>query len=323
VIGTGTAARRLARQLLEEPKHGFQPVAMLDPTSDVDGSTGELPVFNSVAAASSANALACVMAMPEATRETIGGLLDDVLTRFNRVVIAQDLLEAQSLGVTALSFGDSLAFDVRRTLSSRIARTFKRAFDLACITLAAPVWVPVVLVTALLTWLEDRHSPFYRQERVGAGGRVFRVWKLRTMVPNAEAALRAHLERDAAARAEWERNFKLKRDPRITKFGRFFRKVSLDELPQLFNVVVGEMSLVGPRPLPAYHHDALPARAAELRTRSLPGLTGMWQVEGRSDTDLQGMAVLDTRYIRNWSFWLDLVILARTVMVVLRGKGAY
>jgi lipopolysaccharide/colanic/teichoic acid biosynthesis glycosyltransferase len=99
--------------------------------------------------------------------------------------------------------------------------------------------------------------------------------------------------------------------------------VSLDELPQLFNVVVGEMSLVGPRPLPTYHHEALPARAAELRTRSLPGLTGLWQVEGRSDTDLQGMAVLDTRYIRNWSFWLDLVILARTVVVVVRGKGAY
>ncbi|HEX2864415.1 MAG TPA: sugar transferase, partial [Deinococcales bacterium] len=242
------------------------------------------------------------------------------------VVIAPDAewsIRVVDLGASSVNLGAGLALDVTRTLASTGQFLLKRAFDVTCVLVALPVWAPVVGLCALLTWLDDRHAPFYRQERIGRGGRPLQVLKLRTMVPNAEAALRAHLEADPAARAEWEKHFKLTKDPRITRYGQVFRKLSLDELPQLVNVLGGSMSLVGPRPLPSYHHEALPPSIALLRTKALPGMTGLWQVEGRSDTDLHGMATLDMAYVRNWSVWEDLVILARTVLVVLKGKGAY
>ena len=122
---------------------------------------------------------------------------------------------------------------------------------------------------------------------------------------------------------EWNRNFKLKKDPRVTRMGGFLRKTSLDELPQLFNVLKGEMSLVGPRPLPRYHQDKMPENIRALRERVRPGITGLWQVSGRSDAGPAGMERWDTYYVRNWSLWLDIVILVRTVRVVIGGHGAY
>jgi lipopolysaccharide/colanic/teichoic acid biosynthesis glycosyltransferase len=143
------------------------------------------------------------------------------------------------------------------------------------------------------------------------------------MVPNAEQKLKALLATDSALREEWEQNFKLKKDPRITKIGVFLRKTSLDELPQLINVLKGEMALVGPRPLPEYHLEQLPGNVQEIRARMRPGMTGLWQVSGRSDTGNLGMSKWDPYYVRNWSIWLDAVILVRTVRVVLFGSGAY
>jgi lipopolysaccharide/colanic/teichoic acid biosynthesis glycosyltransferase len=143
------------------------------------------------------------------------------------------------------------------------------------------------------------------------------------MVPDADAALARALASDPVLRAEWNAHFKLERDPRITRVGAFLRKTSLDELPQLLNVLRGEMSLVGPRPLPRYHHDELEGRVAALRESVRPGITGLWQVSGRSDTGTLGMERWDPYYVRNWSLWLDLVILVRTVRVVLQRSGAY
>ncbi|MEM6338258.1 MAG: sugar transferase, partial [Bacteroidota bacterium] len=147
--------------------------------------------------------------------------------------------------------------------------------------------------------------------------------KFRTMVKDAEAVLKRRLDEDPALRREWETTFKLRKDPRITRVGRLLRRFSLDELPQLINVLRGEMSLVGPRPLPAYHHEELTDRVRTLRERIRPGLTGLWQVSGRSDSGNEGLERWDAYYVRNWSLWLDIVILTRTVRAVLGGKGAY
>jgi exopolysaccharide production protein ExoY len=193
----------------------------------------------------------------------------------------------------------------------------KRALDLVALLLALPVVLPVVALLALFVAL-DGGRPFYFQDRLGRGGRVFRIVKLRTMVADAEARLAAHLAADPAAAAEWAATQKLRQDPRITRFGRILRKASLDELPQLWNVLTGDMSLVGPRPMMVCQRDLYPGRAYfALR----PGLTGPWQVSDRNSCSFADRARFDEAYARELSLAGDLGLLARTVSVVLRGTG--
>lgn len=196
----------------------------------------------------------------------------------------------------------------------------KRGFDLCCAGIAVLLLLPVYLVIAVWIKIDSPGPIFFRQTRVGLHGRKFKVWKFRTMVANA-AQLQAALE----AQNEMKDGvlFKMKHDPRITRIGRFLRHYSLDELPQLFNVLQGEMSLVGPRPLPVRDVEKF-KEGHFIRQEVLPGITGLWQVSGRSDIDNFDDAVqLDITYITNWSIWLDLKIILQTVKVVLRGSGAY
>jgi lipopolysaccharide/colanic/teichoic acid biosynthesis glycosyltransferase len=206
---------------------------------------------------------------------------------------------------------------------SPVNRRLKRAMDLLLAGTAGVLTLP--LLAAAVIWIK-RVSPgsaFYEQERGGEAGRTIRVHKLRTMHPDADALLDKHLDRNPEARREWARYFKLRNDPRLLPgIGPLLRSTSLDELPQLWNVIKGEMSLVGPRPFPHYHLDQFTTEFRSLRTRVLPGLTGLWQVSARSDGDLEVQQSLDTYYIRNWSLWLDLHILARTVRAVLLRQGA-
>ena len=193
----------------------------------------------------------------------------------------------------------------------------KRAFDVAVVILSAPVVLPLVALLAALVWL-DGGRPFYCQTRLGYGGRAFRMWKLRSMVPDAEARLADHLARDPEARAEWDRDQKLACDPRITRLGGVLRKLSLDELPQLWNVLRGEMSLVGPRPMMPCQREIYPGRAY---WRLRPGLTGLWQVTARNDSSFAARAEFDRSYDAALSLASDLAILAATIGVVLRATG--
>ncbi len=194
---------------------------------------------------------------------------------------------------------------------------FKRVFDTLAILLSLPVVLPVILLLAVLAMC-DGGAPFYRQLRVGRGGRFYTMWKLRTMVPDADGKLEAHLAADPVARSEWDSSQKLKADPRITRIGRFLRKSSLDELPQLWNVLRGDMSLVGPRPMLP---EQIPLYSGEAYYTLRPGITGFWQVSERNDSCFADRAQHDTRYDRLLSLSTDLRLLIATIRVVVRGTG--
>ncbi|AOJ26908.1 sugar transferase [Burkholderia seminalis] len=203
----------------------------------------------------------------------------------------------------------------------RVKRLVKRGFDLVCASLLLLMLAPVLLGIA---WIvrRDGGPAIFGHERVGRDGRRFKCLKFRSMVTNADAVLKALLERDADARAEWDREFKLKNDVRITPIGRLLRKTSLDELPQLLNVLKGDMSLVGPRPIVEAE---LERYGTDVRyyLMAKPGMTGLWQVSGRNDTDYSTRVSLDVSYVREWSLRRDIGILLRTINVVVRGSGAY
>lgn len=193
----------------------------------------------------------------------------------------------------------------------------KRLFDITLVLVTLPFTLPLVGVLALFI-LAESGSPFFLQSRLGRNGKVFKIWKLRTMVPDADARLKAYLEQNDDARIEWEKTQKLKNDPRITPLGRFLRKTSLDELPQLWNVLRGHMSLVGPRPMMCNQRHIYPGSSYyKLR----PGITGPWQISDRNESEFRSRAAYDTSYDQELSLLSDLRILACTFVTVLRGTG--
>ena len=193
----------------------------------------------------------------------------------------------------------------------------KRPLDVILVVLASPVVLPLVVLLALIVLLDGR-NPFYSQQRVGREGRIFRMWKLRSMVVDADTRLQGHLDTHPEARAEWEETQKLRHDPRVTRFGRLLRKSSLDELPQLWNVLAGHMSLVGPRPM-------LPEQQALYPGSSYyglrPGLTGLWQVSERNQSTFASRAMYDDCYDRSISLRTDALVIWRTIGVVLKATG--
>lgn len=197
----------------------------------------------------------------------------------------------------------------------------KRVLDLVGVLVLGLVFAPLMLVIVMLL-KRNGGTVLYRHRRVGRGGATFECLKFRTMVPDADRVLREILERDPVLKAEWLRDHKLKEDPRVTSVGRMLRRTSLDELPQLWNVVRGEMSLVGPRPV--VREELLRyGRSVGIYLAARPGITGLWQVTGRNDTDYHRRVELDTYYVCNQNLLLDLCILLKTTGVVLGGTGAY
>lgn len=206
---------------------------------------------------------------------------------------------------------------------SKATLGLKRVFDLVLLLLVGPPGFLIVALSALLVRLKTGGSSIYRQSRVGLHGEVFDIWKIRTMLDNADEVLEQHLESNDSAREEWNQYFKLRKDPRIIPYlGSVLRRSSLDELPQLLNVLRGEMSFVGPRPLPPYHFRCLSLEFQKRRQCVPPGLTGLWQINERSDGDVSSHEKWDSRYIESFSLLTDLKILLKTPLVVIMGRGA-
>ena len=249
----------------------------------------------------------------------------DTLSRiFPHVVLIRD---GEGLPLECLrvrNLGGVLGIELTNELLRTRNRRIKRLIDLVVGIPMTILALPLVLIGGVAIKLASSGPMFFRQTRVGLGGRTFNVLKLRTMHTDAERRLEELLEHDPDARAEWERSVKLRNDPRVIPVvGHLLRRFSIDELPQLLAVLHGTMSLVGPRPCPSYHMKVFPSEFALLRCAVRPGLTGMWQVMTRSDGDLTDQMRYDTYYIRNWSLWFDIYLLARTVFAVLGGGGSW
>ena len=328
ILGAGSTARALIADLRARPAIGMKPVACLDDDMRRLGECAGVPVPGPLSLAPDlARRLGvrhAIIAMPGVEGRTLVSILERWGGSFSSVIVIPNLFGMATLWVSIREMGGVLGLEVRQNLLIPFNRWLKRGVDFGLAVLLGLAALPFLGVAALWIRLSSGGSAFYYQTRGGQHGRAIRVWKLRTMHAGAEDLLSHHLSEFPEARDEWQRYFKLKKDPRILPgIGHLLRRTSLDELPQLWNVLRGEMSLVGPRPFPEYHLERFEPEFRSLRAKVAPGLTGLWQVSARSNGDLKMQEALDTYYIRNWSPWLDLHILARTVRAVIFSEGAY
>jgi Undecaprenyl-phosphate galactose phosphotransferase WbaP len=326
ILGLGESGNLLLKTLANNPQIGLKPIAVLDddPTRyhDIDPKLISGPLSRCLEITVEHKISYGIICMPSLSRDKMLRLIDLYGACFSHILVIPNLIGMTSLGICAREIGGIVGLELTRQLLRPAARFAKRSLDLALVIAAAPFVSAIVGLFALLIKLDDGGPVLYANKRIGVGGRSFNVWKLRSMSVNGEELLARYLDENPDEAEEWKHKQKLKRDPRITRVGAVIRKASIDELPQLWNVLVGQMSLVGPRPL-LQNQIGLYGDAFSLYKQVRPGITGLWQVSGRSDLSFHERVKLDKYVIQNWSVWLDLYILARTLGVVITGKGAY
>ncbi len=319
VVAPPEGFERIAGALAANRAREFRPAALIDCGAlDADGMSQVLD------AADRQVARGIRVAFADPGLAGGAAALDRLRMIFPRVIVLREIQDLPVEGVQVRNLGGILGLEYGNNLLHRQSRWVKRALDLALgsigLILALPIMLPAILAVKVL-------SPgpgLFWHPREGRRGRTIRVPKIRTMLLDAEERMEELLRADPALREEWEASFKLRDDPRIIPVvARWLRRFSIDELPQLWSVVRGNMSLVGPRPFPSYHLEALSPQARRLRDEVRPGITGLWQVTARGEAGVEAQQSYDVYYIRNWSVWLDLYILARTAAAVISGKGAY
>ncbi|WP_456436040.1 undecaprenyl-phosphate galactose phosphotransferase WbaP [Thermovibrio ammonificans] len=301
-----------ARELLEREKFwGYKVKEALELTEAVKGE--KLPDTSVV-----------ICSIPK-NRERAEKLTALLQSRVNKVLFLPSAENLSFLHFEAypLPFRGSIVLSVENNLKNRLNRFLKRTIDIVLSALLLVLLSPFLIAIALIIKLTSKGPVFFSHERVGERGKLFKVLKFRSMYPDAQERLAKLLQNDPKAKEEWERTRKLKNDPRVTPIGRFLRKTSLDELPQLINVLKGEMSLVGPRPVTKEEIEKYYGEFAQFYYMVKPGITGLWQVSGRNNLDYAARVKLDTWYVSNWSLWLDLMILVKTIKAVLKKEGAY
>ncbi|WP_202921838.1 undecaprenyl-phosphate galactose phosphotransferase WbaP [Anatilimnocola aggregata] len=328
VIVVGGSRRGLAayRQMQRFPAMGLRPVGIVEDvispatSGEVEGYLGQFDDVSEIAKEHGVDTAVLAMSphFDDDTRRMIsrGGM------GIRHWIVMPESQGMPHLWATAGEVAGQPALAMQVGLLSPAALVTKRVCDVLIVSVGALLASPLLLFIAAAIRLGSPGPIFYSQERVGRHGRRFRAWKFRSMVPNADQVLKDLLAKDPVLRAEWEADHKLKKDPRITWIGRFIRKTSLDELPQLWNIFQGDMSLVGPRPIVQAEIEKY-GDCYEQYVAVTPGLTGLWQISGRNKTTYEQRIDFDAYYVRNWSLWLDLHILVSTVRVVLLREGAF
>jgi Undecaprenyl-phosphate galactose phosphotransferase WbaP len=326
IFGGGDALHHVLHVLRRHPEYGLKPCAVV--AEDMDDSAPALRGLTVGRGPDAAERLAAqgvtyaIIVIPSQTRADLLALIERVGQSFQHILVIPGVLGHAAVWANSRCIETILGLEVRQNLLLPVPRLCKRLTDLAVgLAFLALLALPILAVAALVR-LTSRGPGFYGQMRLGRGGRPFRMWKFRTMYAAADRLLADHLAGSPEARQEWERTHKLRDDPRVTPLGRFLRRLSLDELPQVWNVIRGDMSLVGPRPIVSAEISSY-GPAFSLYSRVHPGLTGLWQVSGRNTLPFAERIELDAFYVRNWSVWLDLYILMRTLRAVLTAEGAY
>ena len=325
IFGDGAEAREILDNLIDNPRLGYIPVAIVSEQDPNLADYRGIPVLHSLEESKKLNedlhikmAIIIPGTLPEATSQH---LILTTLSNFRYNIFIPHMNLFSTISMSIKDINGTLGFATTHNLTKWYNTAIKRVLDLFMLLCGSVIVLPVMAVIAVIIKITSPGPVFYGHERIGKNGQRIKVWKFRSMAVDADKILERILAENPEYRKEWEECHKLTNDPRVTTIGKFLRKSSLDELPQLLNILTGEMTFIGPRPVT----DAEEVKYGEnfLYVFSVkPGLSGMWQVSGRSDTDYAERVALDSYYIQNWSLWLDIWLISKTIGVVLTGKGA-
>ena len=328
LIGAGLTAEKLIKFWREDLGYRYKIVGLIDDHPISERLPQEFPILGTFDEARriirAAQVQTVIIAAPGLDKLKLQDLISEIQPHVKNISFVPDLIGTpmSSADLSILFSEKILMLNLRNNLSRPYNRAFKRIFDLTLTIVGGLMISPILLGIAIAVAIDNRGRVIFAHKRVGAAGKKFPCYKFQTMVPDAEERLKKYLAENPDAKREWDETFKLTDDPRVTKLGGWLRRKSLDELPQLWNVIRGEMSLVGPRPIVQAE---VPRYGKNIREYYMvpPGITGMWQVSGRSDTTYAERVAMDTWYVRNWSVWIDIMYLFKTVKAVIQERGAY
>ena len=328
IIGAGKTAELFVQGITSDASMGYKIVGFLEDHQVTLKSLKQYPLLGKFCQAEEIIAKTgvqnVVVAAPGMEQKHITALINRIQGHVKNLTIIPNLVDIPMSGIEAEGFFNEkiMLLRLKNNLARPLNRLIKYSFDFIGTLVGTILISPILVIIAVWIRFDSPGAIIFTHTRIGKDGKTFGCYKFRTMCIDAQERLEKLLASDPTAREEWEQDFKLKNDPRITKVGKFLRRTSLDELPQIFNVLKGEMSLVGPRPVIA---DELPRYGEYLDDYLMvrPGITGMWQVNGRSDTTYGERVRMDSWYVRNWSFWIDIMLLWRTMKSVFMCKGAY
>ncbi len=325
VIGAGKAGEHVIKSLSQHTHMGLRPVVAIDDDIERWGYIDNIPVIGGLDVIPELSKKMkidhAIIAMPGVARKRQQEIITKYSRYFTHTTIIPNLFGVSGLWVSTHDLGGILGLEVQQSLLRKTAQFQKRVFDIVLASLLMIVLSPLYLFVSLMIYLESKGTFLFRQHRMGINDSRFEMVKFRTMHHDAESKLMDILKNDDDLRAEFSIYHKLSDDPRLTKVGRFIRKYSLDELPQFWNVITGEMSLIGPRAyLPWEKHEMNGYDEIILKVK--PGISGLWQVTDRNNSTFEERNLIDVYYIRNWSMFLDLYIVARTIGVILTGRGS-
>jgi Undecaprenyl-phosphate galactose phosphotransferase WbaP len=326
IYGSGSTGRLVVDCLLGNIRTGYVPVLILDDNPESINEYQGIPVIHDTSIGPEVvkryRIKMAMMAMPKLDNQRLKHIINTSISAFRYSVFIPDFFSAANIGMAVRDFGGILGFITTNKLKMSWNLKLKRVMDIIIVSIGGIFVLPFLLFIALLIKINSPGPVLYRHKRLGMNGKYFYAYKFRSMVTDAQERLSKILESDTEIKKEWEQNHKLAQDPRITGIGRFLRRTSIDEFPQLINILKGEMSLVGPRPIV---DDEVEKYGGDFnRVFSVrPGLTGLWQVSGRSDTDYDTRVAYDIYYLQSWSGWMDLWVLFKTFGAIVRGRGAY